>query len=272
MLTPRASLLATLAAFSANGAYADLSSTPVPLLKMVATKSDIAAFDKVVQCTLKHPRAIYAEWGCGGSTTRVLASTRADVYSLDSSADWLRNVDMAVSSAYPGRFHPRHVDLGPLGAWGWPNGTLTRKDGARYFTGLDAQIPNADLILIDGRWRTACAIRAALLARPGTIIIIHDFWNRVKTAYANVLNTGVLRVVDTNELRSAKWQCGDLVPSNNPAIAELMAFTRSKRPVGEEMSKPASARTVLGIFVVGSNRNVTHLDLLARSEAMRPKR
>jgi hypothetical protein len=39
-------------------------------------------------------------------------------------------------------------------------------------------VARLDLVLIDGRFRVACALEAVLRCSPDTTLVIHDFWNR----------------------------------------------------------------------------------------------
>lgn len=165
------------------------------LMPMRASAGDIAIFDAAIRCCLGNGTTnstLYVEFGCGGSTDRVLSLTNASIVSIDSSSDWLAQVKQA-SSKYPGRFTSVHADIGPIKAWGYPKEPVNKSVAERYFSGLDTYLPRADLILIDGRWRIACAVRAAKLAREGAVIVIHDFYDRVAT-YAPVLR--YLQIVD----------------------------------------------------------------------------
>ena len=50
---------------------------------------------------------------------------------------------------------------------------------------LDAAATDADLVLIDGRFRVACALEVLARCRPHAVLLFHDFWNR--TPYHPVL-------------------------------------------------------------------------------------
>jgi hypothetical protein len=43
-----------------------------------------------------------------------------------------------------------------------------------------------DFVLIDGRFRVACALMARLKARPDALVAFHDFWTRLRV-YGEVL-------------------------------------------------------------------------------------
>ncbi|MEM9233807.1 MAG: hypothetical protein AAGA69_06155, partial [Pseudomonadota bacterium] len=74
--------------------------------------------------------AVYAEYGVGKSTRWVLRHTKAQVLAVDSDARWIDHVMTEVAA--PDRFHPLHVDLGPLGDWGHPRGYSKRENFQAY--------------------------------------------------------------------------------------------------------------------------------------------
>ena len=57
-----------------------------------------------------------------------------------------------------------------------------KEHGIRVRFELD---PAVDLVLVDGRFRVACALQALAHCQPHTVLLIHDFWNR--TPYHPVL-------------------------------------------------------------------------------------
>ncbi len=124
----------------------------------------------------------YLEYGSGNSTKMAARTpTLPCITSVESDPAFVRRElsdDPDIHSAIvSGRLRFLMVDIGVTKEWGhpvdrskaylWPNYSL-----CPYLHGY---LP--DLILIDGRFRVACGLVAALQA-PGATILIHDYANR----------------------------------------------------------------------------------------------
>lgn len=128
------------------------------------------------------------EFGCGGSTALLLGAAPGPLLSVDSDAAWLARVraQPAVARALQeGRFTSWHAELGPLGDWGWPVEPPTPDTAWRYWGGPWLLAPRADFVLVDGRFRVACALAAHSRLAPGGRLAVHDFWSR--RAYQDAL-------------------------------------------------------------------------------------
>ncbi len=118
------------------------------------------------------------EFGCGGSTG-LLLEVGERLLSLDSDAAWLARVAASLPGAVSaGRLLQHHADIGPLGDWGWPLRPPTALDGLAYWAAPWSVMPAPDFVLVDGRFRIACALAAHARLAPGGLLAIHDFWNR----------------------------------------------------------------------------------------------
>jgi len=121
----------------------------------------------------------YLEYGAGGSTKLAAQTpTLSTITSVESDPEFINDHlrgDAAIQAAMQsGRLRFLIADIGPTEAWGypldrskahlWPNYAL-----CPYLHGYQP-----DLILIDGRFRVACGLAAALQA-PGATILIHDY-------------------------------------------------------------------------------------------------
>ena len=135
---------------------------------------EIALFQATVQAG-----GHYLEYGAGGSTKLVAALPQVTtITSVESDPAYLRDHlagDAAIQSAtQAGRLRFLVADIGPVGEWGYP------ADASREHLWPDyALCPyrdgyQPDLILIDGRFRVACGLLAALQA-PAAAILIHDY-------------------------------------------------------------------------------------------------
>ena len=77
-----------------------------------------------------------------------------------------------------GRVSLNHVNVGPTGAWGIPSDEQCKHLWPRYPELPWARGSDHDLIFVDGRFRVACVLHAALRASLDALIVVHDFWNR----------------------------------------------------------------------------------------------
>ncbi|MBI5128471.1 MAG: hypothetical protein HZA66_03430 [Rhodopseudomonas palustris] len=132
----------------------------------------------------------YLEYGSGGSTYTA-AKCGKPFTSVDSDRHFLAAVkdriqDDALYNENNQNFV--HVDIGPTSSWGKPIFLLfcsrERLRGfseySRFRTEFTNDGGNPDLILIDGRFRVACALKAiqALRHREGWTIVVDDYVGR----------------------------------------------------------------------------------------------
>jgi hypothetical protein len=135
--------------------------------------------------------ASLVEFGSGGSTVLAAGSPSLQrIWSVESDPAWiarLREDAGIVAAERAGRLHLQAVDIGPVGDYGYPLDDSRREAWPRYHEAVwdDAGACEADLVLIDGRFRVACALAAIARCRPHAVLLFHDFWNR--TPYHPVL-------------------------------------------------------------------------------------
>jgi hypothetical protein len=121
----------------------------------------------------------YVEVGTGGSTVLASDHVKSSVTSVDSSQLWLDKIKEACRTRH---IDPTllFVDIGPVGDWGVPQDPSTESRWANYHTNV-WMIPgsaDADLYLVDGRFRVACFSQIVLRCRADAIIGFHDFSSR----------------------------------------------------------------------------------------------
>ena len=128
---------------------------------------------------------VYLEFGMGGSTFRVLQKSSARVYALDSSSEWIslmREYRQIRKMEKKERLSLFHVDIGPLKGWGRPIDNSHKEKFPNYSSDIFNLIKKdcIDTVLIDGRFRVACALKTIIecYQNKNLQIIIHDFWNR----------------------------------------------------------------------------------------------
>jgi hypothetical protein len=123
------------------------------------------------------------EFGAGGSTLLACDVGISRIFSVESDAAWVQKVLTLpeIAALPPGRRPIFEIPrIGPMGKLGKPvsyNWILRWPDYHRsIWAKLDAGM--IDCVLVDGRFRVACALQTILHTRPGTRIVIHDFWSR----------------------------------------------------------------------------------------------
>lgn len=121
------------------------------------------------------------EFGCGGSTAVLLGAGIGRLASVDSDPAWLARVAAdpgCAEAAATGRLRLIPIDIGPTGDWGWPRDGHAMHHWPRYWRDPWEQVGSVDLVLVDGRFRVACALAALPRLGPGAHLLIHDFWAR----------------------------------------------------------------------------------------------
>lgn len=146
----------------------------IPLPRM--SDAEFRLFESVLRCA-----GSYVEFGTGGSTCLAASLVEGPVISVDSSQEWLDQVARACASR-PGWTQPRllHADIGPVGEWGRPTDPATQESWPRYHE-APWSIPGtelADLYMVDGRFRVACALQVLLRCRWDALLVMHDFASR----------------------------------------------------------------------------------------------
>ena len=163
----------------------------------------------------------YLEYGSGSSTKLANISPNIKkIISVESDkifwTEELEAIPQIKFSVNENRLLPLLVDIGKTGVSGYPVSEEKKDEWPTY-----SHIPyeakfdfNYDLILIDGRFRVACALEACLNAAPNTKILIHDF---VIRPYYFVVNSFLEEIdhVDTMVLFSIK-------PDNNNNLIRIL--------------------------------------------------
>ena len=111
--------------------------------------------------------------------------------SIDSQPAWVRRVSDqpdAAEALRTGRLRMHCVDIGPTRKWGHPLVDEAKARWPQYAQAVwRAALPAPiDFVLVDGRFRVACALMALLKARPDALVAFHDFWTRLR-AYGEIL-------------------------------------------------------------------------------------
>jgi hypothetical protein len=124
---------------------------------------------------------VILEYGSGGST--VLAATMPGKYvmSVESDRSWTRALRRKIALSNPqSQVVLHHVDIGPTGDWGRPLDDSSWRNFHRYPSEIwDCPFfRHPDVILIDGRFRTACLAVALLQAERPVTVLFDDYAER----------------------------------------------------------------------------------------------
>lgn len=158
----------------------------------------------------------YLEYGAGGSTGFVLNSGVERMVSIESDKGWveaLRQDPRIVEATASGRLHLLHGDIGPTREWGFP---VDKSSIALWPSYPEAPWPvweqlgeSPSVVLVDGRFRIACALRAGLCfidsgTQETARILCHDV-SAKRPAYDTIFEWfDKVEVVDTLVLAQLK--------------------------------------------------------------------
>ena len=130
--------------------------------------------DKLFKSYLKNCE-LYFEYGVGASTRWVLENTNSNIIAVDTDKEWIDFVKDEVDSL---RIKLIWVNLGDLTNWGRPNSYKYRHSFIDYVGGVWNLKKQADVVLIDGRFRVACFMYSLLHSKTGSLIIFDDYFDR----------------------------------------------------------------------------------------------
>lgn len=126
----------------------------------------------------------YLEFGSGSSTLRAVAATSA-VVTVESDESFLTSLEsrcrLIERAPDAGEMTFIHADIGPTGPWGVPSGkAFSGLLGVRWRAYPTApwltlgREYRADLVLVDGRFRVACALSVILMQRDTDWRLLFD--------------------------------------------------------------------------------------------------
>ncbi len=127
----------------------------------------------------------FLEFGAGGSSMLASELNVPKIFSVESDKAFAGAVEFAVrASTTKSAYSMSVVDIGKTGQWGTPVNTDRMRHWPKYslqiWDTLKASGDTPDLVLIDGRFRVACALASLIFCRDHTTIMIDDYSKRVK--------------------------------------------------------------------------------------------
>jgi hypothetical protein len=154
------------------------SPTPVAALPVHMTASEQECVSNFFK-----PAKSYVEFGCGGSTVLASKLIAGTIIAIDSSKEWVERV-RAECKRTPDQIQPTllHVDIGSTGDWGRPIDESAIGRWPQYSSLIwDTRgASEADLYLVDGRFRVACFLETLLHCKADAVILMHDYAPRLE--------------------------------------------------------------------------------------------
>jgi hypothetical protein len=145
-------------------------------MKPVMTPAEFSLFESFIRCSRD-----YVEFGAGGSTYVAARHVSRSILSIESSVAWIDKVRQACQGPDV-KTQPEmiHADIGPTGDLGYPSDADSKPSWPRYHAAIwvNPRAGDADLYMVDGRFRVACFLQILLHCRRDALIMIHDFNNR----------------------------------------------------------------------------------------------
>ena len=136
------------------------------------SENDLVMFYKYLDNT-----TIYFEFGSGGSTYQAnLRDNIKKIYSVESDKSWHNKLKSIVKNDKITYIY-NEMDSRE-NTWGYPGINSTYKQFINYSNQILNIKDNIDFILIDGRFRVACALKCFNLISDNCYIAFDDFLNR----------------------------------------------------------------------------------------------
>lgn len=132
--------------------------------------------------TMRYGEArVILEYGSGGSTWIASQMPGKLVFSVESDRDYARKLRHEILTGAPkSQVIVQHVDIGPTAAWGRARDESQWRNFHRYPNAIWDQpfFRHPDVILIDGRFRTACLMTAMLRITRPVLVLFDDYGDR----------------------------------------------------------------------------------------------
>lgn len=154
--------------------------SPHPIFyPFIMSSGEKAIFDEAIRGA-----SHYLEFGMGGSTLRAIQKSKAIIYTVESSPEWVAHMRgyVSIRRSEKTRLRIFPVEIGPVGNWGYPASDDFKDKFESYSSNVFRLIDPGlvDLALVDGRFRVACALKLIMECHENTRIriMVHDFWER----------------------------------------------------------------------------------------------
>lgn len=127
--------------------------------------------------------SVILEYGSGASTRIAASLLNKRVFSVESDKEWARNLRAEISENEPkSKVTVHYVNIGKTASWGRVRDTSGWSSYHSYPNSIwdYRYFRHPDVILIDGRFRTACLMTALLRSTRPVIVLFDDYADRPK--------------------------------------------------------------------------------------------
>ena len=169
---------------------------PGPEPSFVPTPTLPAEVEDLVRGLMRRATA-YLEYGSGASTLMAAEEGVARTISVESDRAWAEAMTALVAErGLSDRVTVHWADIGPTRKWGKPADQAAWTRWHRYPLGVWdlPDLPQPDLVLIDGRFRAACLLATLYRTRAPVTALIDDAWRRGVVRHLRPFATPVRRV------------------------------------------------------------------------------
>ena len=159
-------------------------------MKILMTHNEINLFKSYLEKTTN-----YFEFGGGGST--VLANSYSNIQkiiAIDSNIDWINKIKNNLNTNKIGFCY---IDVNAPRNSGYPKDESKKENWELYSNSIsNYNKNNFDLILVDGRFRVACAIKSYLHMNDTNILLVHDYnrthYRDIEKLFVKISSIGTL--------------------------------------------------------------------------------
>lgn len=146
-------------------------------------RPELTFIPEVGDLVRKHYEAanVILEYGSGGSTVMASEMSGKTIFSVESSKIWTRQMRRWFNEAHPPSMPMiQYINIGETGKWGSPTGTEGFQQYHLYPLSIwdTEEFKHPDVILVDGRFRVACALTAMLRCTKKTTLLFDDYEGR----------------------------------------------------------------------------------------------
>ena len=139
--------------------------------------------EAAVLCAAYARASVILEYGSGGSTVMAAEMPGKRVLSVESDQAWVGMMDAWFGENPPAQGSSVDViwmDIGPTKEWGYPTDPAQHQRYARYPLAIwdHPRFQQPDVVLVDGRFRTGCALATAVRTQKPVILFMDDYARR----------------------------------------------------------------------------------------------
>lgn len=124
---------------------------------------------------------VILEYGSGGSTVLAAEQPGKVIFSVESDAKWLADMQAWFAMTPPAStLHLHYGDIGPTKAWGHPRDAASFRKWPKYPISVWdlPEFLHPDLVLIDGRFRAACFLTCLFRSTQPMTVLWDDYSDR----------------------------------------------------------------------------------------------